>query len=195
MEGEQEVVVVVLDWESLAALRRMMGSSFGVGVQSQVLARWCAVNGVRAVQQGNVLNAVWPLSRVEMDQIRLVLGERCSQLTCDDKLLLCCRRDMITFKYDPLLAVSSIDIVLTRMTIGEDNDASNVLRSIGHNHLVDALTNPACCSLVVLEVGYMFDYNNRSYHFSSQAGDIVTAHDTLTDAEINIRSNLCSNIR
>ena len=194
MEGEEEVVAV-LDRESLAALRRVMGSSFGVGVRSRVSARWCAVNGVRAVQRGDVLNAVWPPSREDMDQVRLVLGKRRSRLTNDDKLLLCRRRDMITFKYDPLLAVSSIAIVFTRMTIGEDNDASSVLRSIGHNHLVDALTNPVCRSLVVLEVGHMFDYNNRSYHFSSQAGDIVTAHDTLTDAEINICSNLCSNIR
>jgi hypothetical protein len=194
MDGEEEVVAV-LDWESLAALRRVMGVIFGVGVRSQVSARWCAVNSVRAVQQCDVLNAVCPPSRVEMDQVRLVLGKHRSRLTCDEKLLLCRRRNMITFKYDPLLTVLSIAIVFTRMMIGKDNDVSNILRSISHNHLVDTLANPACCSLVVLEVDHMFDYNNRSYHFSSQAGDIVTAHDTLMDAEINIRSNLCSNIR
>jgi hypothetical protein len=194
MEGEQEGVAV-LDWELQAALRRVMGSSFRVGVRYRVSVRWCAVNSVSVVQQSDAINAVWPLSREDMDQVHLVLGKHRSRLTNDENLLLCRCRDMITFKYDSLLAVSSIAIVFTRMTIGTDNDASNVLRSIGHNHLVDALTNPVCRSLVVLEVGHMFDYNNCSYHFSSQAGDIVTAHDTLTDAEINICSNLCINIR
>ena len=123
-----------------------------------------------------------------------MLGKRCNHLTCDDKLFLCCRRDMITFKYVPLRTVSSIAIVFICMTIGEDSDAAYALRSIRHNHLVDTLTNPTRHSLVVLEVEHIFDCNNRLYHSSSQSGNIVTAYDTLTDAEINICSNLCSNI-
>jgi hypothetical protein len=152
MEREQEVVAV-LDRESLVALRRVVGSSFGVGVRSRVSARWCAVNGVRAVQRGDVLNAVWPPSREDMDQVRLVLGKRRSRLTNDDKLLLCRRRDMITFKYDPLLAVSSIAIVFTRMTIGEDKDTSNFLRSIRHNNWLLCYLTLLVARLLRLKLG------------------------------------------
>ena len=59
--------MAVLDRESLVAVRRVMASSFGVGVQSRVSAMWCTVNSVRTMQRGDVLNNVWPPSREDVD--------------------------------------------------------------------------------------------------------------------------------
>ena len=123
-----------------------------------------------------MLNATWHLSREDMDEVRVVLGKCYRCLTCDEEVLLCHCKDMITFKYDPLLVFSTIAIVLTHMTISEDNNATHILRSIRHNHLDAALTNPTFCLLVVLKVGHIFYYNNCPYHVSSQTGSIITAH-------------------
>ena len=191
---EAEDMAVVMDRESMVAVRKVMGSIFGVGLRSRVSARWCMTNGARAVQHEDVMNAVWPPSRHDMEQVRAVLGKRRNCLTDDEKLLLRRRRDMIIFRYDPLLTVSPITIVFTRMTIGADNDATHVMMPTGHNTLTDALTNLILSCLLFLKL-VMFNYKNHSYHFSSQAGDIVTAHDAVTNAEINICKNLCSNIR
>ena len=175
-------------------LRRVMGSSFGVGVRSRVTARWCLENGVRPVARGDVLNAVWPPTREDMRKVRVVLGKCRARLTNDEILLLRRRRDMITFTYDPLLSVCSVAIVFTRMAIGADNDSIHVLRSIDHS-MCDDLTNPARRPLVQLNLGDVFDHNRRSYYFVAQEGDNVTATDTETGAEITTCRNNCSNIR
>ena len=56
--GQPEDILAVRDREALMGLRRVMGSSLGVGVQSQVTARWCAENGVQPVTRGDVINTI-----------------------------------------------------------------------------------------------------------------------------------------
>ena len=126
--------------------------------------------------------------------MRVVLGKCRRHLTDDETLLLRCRRDMITFTYDPLLSVCPVAIVFTCMAIGADNDSIHVLRSIDHS-MCDLFTNPARCPLVLLNLGDVFDYNRRSYYVVAQEGDNVTATDTETGAEIITCRNNCSNIR
>ena len=99
--------------------------------------------------------------------------------------LLLVRRYMIILKYDPILAIYSIGIALTRMTV-ETKDTTLVLRSISYN-MADELANPVCTNpLVCIKFMNQFDYNCHSYYFSKQVNGVVTAYDFLNDEEINI---------
>ena len=132
---------------------------------------------------------------VKMEKVCAVRGKSRVNRTNDDTIMLRCKRDMTIPRYDPLFCVCSTMFLLTRMKIGTDRGAAVVLKEIVHNQLVNALTtNPPCCPPDKLAMGDKFDYDLCTCWFNNQVGDMVTAHDNVTGAEINISVSLYSNI-
>lgn len=82
---------------------------------------------------GDTINAVALPTVVEMEEVCAVRSKARAILTNNDTILLHGKRDMIMLRYDPLLYVSSIFFVVTRMKIGTDRGAAVVLKAIGHN--------------------------------------------------------------
>ena len=115
----------------------------------------------------------------------------------DEELSLFSRKsDSIMFRYDPLFCVCHISIVFTRIQIGQDNEGLDILKSINHNAMVDQLTTPVQLNHtpLQLEVGQMFDYNNGTYIFSLQQGDLITGYNIDTNEELTVPLSDVTNI-
>ena len=65
----------------------------------------CVENGPQPVGREDVLNCVWPPTRVAIDNVHLVRALGSRNLTNDESNFLFVCRDMIILKYDPLLSI------------------------------------------------------------------------------------------
>ena len=139
-----------------------------------------------------------------MDKVRIIRkkvsqlgGKYRDQLTDEELSLFTRKSDSIMLRYDPLFCVCHISIVFTRVQIGTDNDGLDILKSIDHNTSVETLTPPPQLTnpCIQLELGQIFDYNNGSYMFSMQEGDLVTGFHLETNEEVTVPLSDVSNIK
>ena len=195
----EEMMIMVEDRDELKTLRKVMGHSFGVGVRSKVKLG----DGVKVLGNGDFVNAVWPPDDNEMNKVRSVRrkvsqlkGKYRNQLTDDELSLFTKKTDSIMLRYDPLFCICHISIVFTRVQIGKDSDMNDILKSIDHNILFETIPNPFQLANppLQLELGQMFDYQNSTYMFSVQEGDLVTGYHIETNAEITVPISDVNNI-
>ena len=62
---------------------------------------------------------------------------------------------MFSIQFDHSTSVAAITVIFTRLIVGEDEHVVNVLKSIGHNQLVEKLNS------VELELGLEFAHDGR----------------------------------
>ena len=100
----------------------------------------------------------------------------CLPLT-DDEILSCARKcDMIQMKFDHATSIVAVTVVFTRLIVGEDNLVIEILKSIGHNQLVESLAVVNC------EVGVEFMRDGQRWMIEDITNYMVTA--TNCDDEI-----------
>ena len=127
-------------------------------------------------------------TRFLRERVRQLKGKYRDHLTDEELSLFTRKSDSIMLQYDPLFCVCHISIVFTRVQIGTDNGVLDILRSINHNTMVDHLTShPQLPNHPIqLEVGNLYDYNNTSYYFAMQEGDLVTGYHVDTSDELTV---------
>jgi len=100
----------------------------------------------------------------------------CLTLT-NDEILNCDRKcNMIQMKFDHATLIVAVTVVFTRLIVGEDNLVIEILKSIGHNQLVERLAVVNC------EVGVEFMRDGQRWMIEEINNCMVTA--TNCDDEI-----------
>ena len=181
----QKITTIKIETEEeLVHLRKIFGSSFCAGARCAPRLK----DGVLPVKLHSAINAVCPPSQDSLIKIkrykkRKVNKNNCCCLTvCSHDSNLCCNQlsndeliscgsklDMFSIKFDHSTSVAAITVIFTRLIVGEDKHVVQVLKSIGHNQLVESLNS------VELEVGAEFVRDGRKWMVEAIAGSIITA--------------------
>ena len=185
--SQKTTTIRVESQEQLIEIRRVFGASFGAGAR-------CAPklsDGVLPVKAHSAINAVWPPSSESVANIKRLKKRKkislnnnvcrasvdcCLPLT-NDELLSCGRKcDMIQIKFDHATSIVAVTVVFTRLIVGEDDLVLEILKSIGHNQLVESLV------AVEVEVGMEFMRDDRKWMIEEINCSVVTA--TNSDDEV-----------
>ena len=99
----------------------------------------------------------------------------CNHLTNDELISCNSKLDMFSIQFDHSTSVAAITVIFTRLIVGEDEHVVNVLKSIGHNQLVEKLNS------VELELGSEFVCDGRNWMVEAIDGSIITASNSDDD--------------
>ena len=140
--------------EELIHVRRVFGASFCVGAR-------CAPkvsDGVLPVKTGSAINAVWPPSGTP-NTTKITKKRKRATRKCDTILI----------KFDHATSIAAVTVVFTRLIVGQDEEVIDILKSIGHNELIENLV------VIDIDVGMEFVHNGQRMMIEEINGDMVTA--------------------
>jgi len=179
--NQRLTVIRIETQEQLQDFRSIFGATFGTGARVTPRLK----DGILPIRLHSVINAVNPPNSETLKNIKKTKKMKCDRDRYpNDELVFCDRKcDLIQISFDHTTLVAAIAVVFTRMIVGEDNCCVNVLRSIGHNVLVDNLTS------VDLVVGTLFVYDEKRWMVEGIDGDDVTASNS-DDLVICINTSL-----
>jgi len=182
--SQKITIIQVESQEQLFQIRRV----FGVGAR-------CAPklsDGVLPVKSHSAINAVRPPSSESVANIKelkktknnninnrhvccLPDADCCLPLTNDGILSGGRKCDMIQMKFDHATSIVAVTVVFTQLIVGEDTQVIEILKSIGHNQLVESL------AVVELEVGMEFMWNGQRWMIEEMENSMVTASNSSDD--------------
>ena len=141
LKNQTLTIIRIETQEQLQDFRCIFGATFGTGARVTPRLK----DGILLIRLHSVINAVNPPNSETLKNIKKTKkrkGDREVARSSDDELVCCDQKcDLIQISFDHTTSVAAIAVVFTRMIVGEDNCCVNILRSIGHNVLVENLAS------------------------------------------------------
>ena len=139
--------------EELIQVYQVFGASFCVGTRCTPKVS----NGFLPAKTGSAINVVWPPSGTPTTKItkkRKIATRKC---------------DTILIKFDHVTSITAVTVMFTRLIVGQDKEVIDILKSIGHNELIENLV------VIDIDVGMEFVHNGQRMMIEEINGDMVTA--------------------